>query len=60
MDRIELTHDDILYVADLLRAISWAQEELGRVSTESMAELESGLNIAEAALRRAAAEMSKQ
>ena len=52
-----LSVEDIEYVADMLRAISWVKDELGPVSNEAIADLEESLGAAESALRRIAAEM---
>ena len=52
-----LNADDILYVADMLRAIVWIREELPIASAESLECLEKSLSTAEASLRRVAAEI---
>lgn len=48
---------DVEYVADMLKAILWVKEDLKYVSQEALRDLEVSLGIAEAALRRVAAEM---
>ena len=48
---------DIEYIADMLRAVVWAKDDLLQVSDETLQDLESSLSMAEAALRRAALEM---
>ena len=52
-----LNADDILYVADMLRAIVWIREELPVASAEALDCLEKSLGTAEASLRRVAAEI---
>ena len=47
----------IEYIADMLRAVVWAKDDLLQVSDETLKDLESSLSMAEAALRRAALEM---
>lgn len=49
--------NDIEYIADMLRAVVWAKDDLLQVSDETLSDLESSLSTAEAALRRAAMEM---
>ncbi|MHA7857511.1 MAG: hypothetical protein ACX94D_05445 [Henriciella sp.] len=49
--------NDIEYIADMLRAVVWAKDDLLQVSDETLTDLESSLSTAEAALRRAAMEM---
>ena len=58
METTCLDAEDLDYVADMLRAISWAQTELGVSSQEMRAELEDAWGAAEAALRRGSLEMS--
>ncbi|MEM7639718.1 MAG: hypothetical protein AAGA89_08290 [Pseudomonadota bacterium] len=48
---------DVEYVADMLKAILWVKEDLEHVSPETLEDLEVSLSVAEAALRRVAAEM---
>lgn len=48
---------DVEYVADMLKAILWVKEDLEHVSPETLEDLEVSLCVAEAALRRVAAEM---
>lgn len=48
---------DIEYIADMLRAVVWAKDDLLQVSAETLRDLETSLSTAEAALRRAALEM---
>lgn len=51
--------EEIEYVADMLRAISWSKDELLGVASASLDELVHSLAASEAALRRVAAEMGK-
>ncbi|MEP1144844.1 MAG: hypothetical protein ABJH52_14070 [Henriciella sp.] len=53
----ELGPIDIEYIADMLRAVVWAKDELLPISPETLQELEVSLSTAEAALRRAVAEL---
>ncbi|MEM7459836.1 MAG: hypothetical protein AAF331_10265 [Pseudomonadota bacterium] len=48
---------DVEYVADMLKAILWVKSDLEHVSQDTLDDLEVSLNVAEAALRRVAAEM---
>ena len=48
---------DIEYIADMLRAVVWAKDDILHVSKETLQDLEASLTTAEAALRRAAVEM---
>lgn len=57
MIKNELAPVDIEYIADTLRAVVWAKDELLPISSETLRELEISLSTAEAALRRAAAEL---
>lgn len=57
MDEQVLGSTDIEYIADMLRAVVWAKDDLLQVSDETLQDLESSLGMAEAALRRAALEM---
>lgn len=54
----KLSDEDLIYVADMLRAVAWVKNELGPASAESLFELEESLGAAESALRRVAAEMA--
>ena len=56
-ENIILDADDIAYVADMLKAVVWAKNDLGSVSQQSLDCLEQSLKTAEASLRRLAAEM---
>ena len=58
MGDTQLSVEDIEYVADMLRAISWVRSDLGPVSEQTLSELEISLGAAESALRRVAAEMA--
>ncbi len=58
MSKPILSVDDLVYVADMLRAIAWAREDLNPASPEALYELEACLGAAESALRRVAAEMN--
>ena len=57
MNEQVLGSTDIEYIADMLRAVVWAKDDLLQVSDETLEDLESSLSMAEAALRRAALEM---
>ena len=57
MNEQVLGSTDIEYIADMLRAVVWAKDDLLQVSDETLKDLESSLSMAEAALRRAALEM---
>ena len=57
MNEQVLGSTDIEYIADMLRAVVWAKDDLLQVSDETLQDLESSLGMAEAALRRAALEM---
>ncbi|MHA7898558.1 MAG: hypothetical protein ACX94B_01760 [Henriciella sp.] len=59
MNNQELSSNDIEYIADMLRAVVWAKDDLLPVSTETLADIELSLSKAEAALRRAAAELRR-
>lgn len=48
---------DIEYIADMLRAVVWAKDDLLQVSDDTLRDLETSLSTAEAALRSAALEM---
>ncbi|MEL6723440.1 MAG: hypothetical protein AAFP81_09370 [Pseudomonadota bacterium] len=52
-----LSSNDIEYIADMLRAVVWAKDDLLPVSSDTLRELESSLITAEAALRRTAVEL---
>jgi hypothetical protein len=52
-----LQSEDIRYVADMLKAVSWAKANLGISSAKTQNELEETLAAAEACLRRVCAEM---
>ena len=58
MAKTKLSEDDLVYVADMLRAVAWVRTELSPASPEAIHELEECLGAAESALRRVAAEMS--
>lgn len=58
MDKPKLSEDDLIYVADMLRAVAWIRDDLKPASPEALHELEECLGAAESALRRVAAEMS--
>lgn len=60
MNEQTLGSTDIEYIADMLRAVVWAKDEMLDVSPETLRDLEKSLNVAEAALRRAALEMREQ
>ncbi|MFN3213422.1 MAG: hypothetical protein ACE37M_09975 [Henriciella sp.] len=57
MSEQTLGSTDIEYIADMLRAVVWAKDEILHVSKETLQDLEASLTTAEAALRRAALEM---
>ncbi len=57
MQEANLDISDIEYVADMLKAIVWTKDQLIAVSPETLEDLEASLAIAEASLRRVAAEM---
>ncbi|NQY39305.1 MAG: hypothetical protein HRT80_04320 [Henriciella sp.] len=57
MNEQVLGSTDIEYIADMLRAVVWAKDDLLQVSDETLQDLETSLSTAEAALRRAALEM---
>lgn len=52
-----LQSEDIRYIADMLKAVAWAKENLGVISSETLDELQVTLAAAEACLRRVCAEM---
>ena len=52
-----LDADNIAYVADMLKAVIWVQDDFASVSQESLECLEQSLKTAEASLRRVSAEM---
>ena len=58
-ENISLDAEDIAYVADMLKAVVWARNDLGAVSQQSLDCLEQSLKTAEASLRRIAAEMRR-
>lgn len=58
MSKPKLSIDDLVYVADMLRAIAWVKGDLNPASPEALYELEECLGAAESALRRVAAEMT--
>lgn len=60
MNEQTLGSTDIEYIADMLRAVVWAKDEILDVSAETLQDLETSLTVAEAALRRAAVEMREQ
>lgn len=60
MNEQTLGSTDIEYIADMLRAVVWAKDEILNVSAETLQDLETSLTVAEAALRRAAFEMGEQ
>ena len=60
MNEQTLGSTDIEYIADMLRAVVWAKDEMLDVSPETLRDLETSLTVAEAALRRAALEMRDQ
>lgn len=53
----KLANEDLVYVADMLRAVAWVKNDLKPASPEALFELEECLSAAESALRRVAAEM---
>ena len=53
-----LSPDDLLYIAEMLRAVRWVSNELQPSTVEAINELEESSKITEAALRRVAAEMT--
>lgn len=57
MQETNIEISDVEYVADMLKAILWVKQDLEHVSQEALDDLEISLNVAEAALRRVAAEM---
>ena len=57
MQETNIETSDVEYVADMLKAILWIKQDLEHVSQEALDDLEISLNVAEAALRRVAAEM---
>jgi hypothetical protein len=57
MSEPTLGSTDIEYIADMLRAVVWAKDDILHVSKETLQDLEASLTTAEAALRRAALEM---
>jgi hypothetical protein len=56
----QLSSDELEYVADMLRAIVHFKAHIDLASTEASRELESSLQLAESALRRAVAEMKSR
>ncbi len=58
MAKSKLSEEDLIYVADMLRAVAWVRQDLTPASPEALHELEESLGAAESALRRVAAEMS--
>ena len=60
MNEQMLGSTDIEYIADMLRAVVWAKDEMLDVSPETLQDLETSLTVAEAALRRAALEMRER
>ena len=58
MAKTKLSETDLVYVADMLRAVAWVRSDLSPASPEALHELEECLGAAESALRRVAAEMS--
>lgn len=60
MNSKELGSTDIEYIADMLRAVVWAKDELLPISKETLQDLETSLSMAEVALRRAAMELREQ
>ena len=60
MNSKELGSTDIEYIADMLRAVVWAKDELLPISKETLQDLETSLSMAEAELRRAAMELREQ
>ena len=60
MNEQTLGSTDIEYIADMLRAVVWAKDEILDESAETLQDLEPSLTVAEAALRRAAVEMREQ
>jgi hypothetical protein len=59
-DQNQLSSDELEYVADMLRAIVHFKAHIDFTSTEASQELESNLQLAESALRRAVAEMKSR
>ena len=57
MQETNIEISDVEYGADMLKAILWVKQDLEHVSQEALDDLEISLNVAEAALRRVAAEM---
>ena len=57
MEHQTLRPEDVEYVADMLRAIVWAQDTLGVENSDLLVELEDMLGGAEDVLRRLSAEM---
>lgn len=55
-----LSSNDIEYIADMLRAVVWAKDDMLPVSTATLIELETSLTTAEAVLRRTAVELRVQ
>ena len=57
MEDLELSSEDIEYIADMLQAVAWAKNDLLPVSRETHQALETSLALAESALRQAATEL---
>jgi len=51
-----LTDSDLEYIADILAAVIWAEQDLPLLKHQTKSELIQHLKLAEAALRRASAE----
>jgi len=57
LEEAPLGFEEIVYVADMLRAVAWSKSRLSNVSDSTLNDLGEALSISEAALRRVAAEM---
>ena len=53
-----LSPDDLIYIAEMLRAVRWFRNELHPATAEAIDELDENTGLAEASLRRVAFEMS--
>ena len=56
----QVSPEDLVYIADMLRAVVWVKNDLGSISRETLVELEHSLGLAAASLRRLSAEMTEQ
>ena len=60
MEDEKLSAEDLEYVADMLRAVSFFRANIDALSTETREELGDSLKTAEAALRRAISEIDTE